>query len=291
MDEFIRILNGLLMVAVPLVLGVVLTRRFQAGWRLFFIGAATFIASQVGHIPFNSWVLGPALQSIGLADATGGIPLVGMALAYGVSAGVFEEGARALVYRFWIKDARRWKDAVTFGAGHGGAEAIILGALAIYAFFQLSALRGVDLSTLLPAEQVEAGQAQVEAYWSAPWYLALAGAVERVSSLCVQISLGVLVMQAFVRRNPIWFVGAVGWHTVVDALAVVGVTRGWSVYVIEAVIAIAALLSLAAVFALRPKAEPGAVAPPGPLPAPTSRAEESLAEVRPERLDDSRFSG
>lgn len=46
-------LNALLMIALPVALGIFLTRRFHLGWRLFFIGAATFILSQVGHIPFN----------------------------------------------------------------------------------------------------------------------------------------------------------------------------------------------------------------------------------------------
>jgi uncharacterized membrane protein YhfC len=292
MDELVRVLNGLLMVAVPLALGVFLTRRFRMGWRLFLVGSATFIASQVVHIPFNSRLLAPALGAAGLAQATQGLPLILLALAYGLSAGVFEEGARFLAYRFWIKDARSWKQGLIFGAGHGGAEAIILGALALYAFFQLSALRSVDLATVLPAEQVEAGRAQVEAYWAAPWYLALAGAVERVLALCVQTSLAVLVLQAFVRRNGIWLAGAIAWHAVVDALAVVGVVRGWSVYAIEGVVAVTAVLSVAAIFLLKPKeSEPSAVPPAGPAPRPIDRSEEPLTDVPRERLDDSRFSG
>jgi uncharacterized membrane protein YhfC len=292
MDELVRVLNGLLMVAAPLVLGMFLTRRFRMGWRLFLVGCVTFVASQVVHIPFNSRVLAPALETAGLAQASQGLPLILLALAYGLSAGLFEEGARFLVYRFWIKDARSWKQGLIFGAGHGGAEAIILGALALYAFFQLSALRGVDLATVLPAEQVELGRAQVESYWAVPWHLALAGAVERVLALCVQTSLAVLVLQAFVRRNLVWLAGAMGWHTVVDALAVVGVVRGWSVYTIEGVVAIAAVLSGGAILLLKPKGdEPSAEHPAGPELRQIDRTERPLAEVPPERLDDSRFSG
>ena len=29
-------------------------RKYDTGWRLFWIGAATFILSQIGHIPFNA---------------------------------------------------------------------------------------------------------------------------------------------------------------------------------------------------------------------------------------------
>ena len=39
------------------------SRRTGAPWRLFFIGAVTFIASQVLHIPFNAVVLRSGLLS------------------------------------------------------------------------------------------------------------------------------------------------------------------------------------------------------------------------------------
>jgi len=46
-------LNAILMIALPVVLGILLERKFHLGWGLWWIGAGTFIFSQVGHIPFN----------------------------------------------------------------------------------------------------------------------------------------------------------------------------------------------------------------------------------------------
>ena len=63
-DIVIRSLNALLMIAMPLALGVYLYRRLGAEWRLFGIGAVTFIASQVFHIPFNVWVLNPVIAAV-----------------------------------------------------------------------------------------------------------------------------------------------------------------------------------------------------------------------------------
>jgi uncharacterized membrane protein YhfC len=294
MDELVRLLNALLMLAAPLALGVFLARRLRVGWRLFLVGAATFVGSQVLHIPFNAWVLAPALQAGGLtSSAPAGLPLLVLGLAYGLSAGVFEEGARALAYRFWIKDARRWRDGVMYGAGHGGAEAIILGGLGVYAFFQLVALRDADLAGVVPPEYLELARAQIAAYWGAPWYEALAGAVERILALCVQTSLAVLVLQAFVRRNPLWVVGAIVWHAVIDALAVVTSVLGWPVYAIEGVVAVGALLSVVAIFALKPKHEepPADVVGPRPPPAPPSGPGKSLREASLERLDETRYTG
>ena len=293
MDEAVRLLNALLMLALPLALGVFLAARLHVGWRLFAVGAATFVASQVAHIPFNGWVLAPALQAAGLASAEDGLPLILLGLAYGLSAGIFEEGARYLAYRFWIKDARRWREAVMVGAGHGGTEAIILGALAVYAFFQLVALRDTDLASIVPPGYLDLARAQIETYWAAPWYEALAGAMERILALSVQIGLAVLVLQAFTRRNLLWLAGAIGGHALVDAMAVVGSVRGWSIFAIEGLVAVAALLSLAAIFALKPRGgeAPARTATPAPALAGSSGREESLTDLPLERLDDSRYTG
>ncbi len=48
-----HLLNGLLMVAIPVLLAIYLTCHWKMGGRVWWIGAATFIISQVGHIPFN----------------------------------------------------------------------------------------------------------------------------------------------------------------------------------------------------------------------------------------------
>jgi uncharacterized membrane protein YhfC len=130
-DIFVRLLNALLMIAMPLALVIYLTRKLNVGWRLFGIGGVTFVASQVLHIPFNLWVLNPLMEKFGLSISQIGMQLVIVAILYGLSAGVFEETARYLVYRFWLKkDAERtWRSALIFGTGHGGIEAIILGVL------------------------------------------------------------------------------------------------------------------------------------------------------------------
>jgi hypothetical protein len=92
--------------------------------------------------------------------------------------------------------------------------------------------------------------AQLEIYWSAPWYAALLGALERAFALVIQVSLAVLVYQAVRRGERRWLLAAILWHTIIDALAVVA-ARAWGVYLAEAVIAALALLSLGWVLALR----------------------------------------
>ncbi len=201
MDTAIRGLNAGLMIALGLALGAWLARRRKMPWGLFGIGAATFVVSQIGHIPFNALVLSRVLDGLGWVDMASTGSLIGASALLGLSAGIFEEGARYLMYRFWAKKARSWDEALMIGAGHGGIEAILFGLLAAYALLQVLALRGVDLSTVVPAEQVEIARLQVEAYWAAPWYASLLGAVERAFAICLHLSLSVLVLQCFTRHK------------------------------------------------------------------------------------------
>lgn len=246
-----RSLNALLMIAMPLALGVYLYRKLQAEWRLFGVGAFTFVVSQVFHIPFNAWMLDPIIGRLGL-DPDIPIQLALIALLLGLSAGVFEEVARYLVYRFRLKEQRdrTWNSALMFGAGHGGIESIILGVLVGYGFIQLFALKDANLEVLIPLDQLEVARSQIELYWAAPWYVTLLGAVERAATLCFHMSAAVLILQAF-RRNQIrWLFFAISWHAVVDAVAVFA-SQTWSIYLTEALIVGVGFLALGVIFLLR----------------------------------------
>jgi len=290
-DVFVHGLNGILMIAMPLALGIFLARRLGVSWRLFMVGGLTFLASQVLHLPFNSYVLGAAFERLGVSQAQQGMPLAIVAILAGISAGVFEEGARYLVYRFWLKGERSWSQALMFGAGHGGVEAILLGMLATYGFVQAMALRGVDLATVLPPEQVELARSQIAAYWAMPWYDALMGAFERVWALCLQVSMAIMVLQAFTRRSVLWLLAAIVWHALVDAVAIFALPT-WGAYTMEALVAVLALGSVGLAFALRvPEPEPAPYTE-APLPAPrTGAGMVGAPEATSEKLDDSRFSG
>jgi len=290
LDIAARGLNALLMIAFGLALGAFVARRWKQPWGLFGIGAVTFVLSQVAHIPFNALVLNAIFIRLGLTDPTSVGTLVGVAASLGLSAGVFEEGARWLMFRFWARKARRWEEALMIGAGHGGIEAILLGVLVLYALIQVLALQGTDLASVVPADQVETARMQVEAYWAAPWYAALLGAMERVFALCLHLSLSVLVLQVFVRRQWIWLPLAIAWHAFVDGAAVAAIQH-IGPYWTEALIGVFALLSLAIVAALRDHSgkppEDAAGAPPLSRP-PIGRQDEPPSV---ERLDDSRFAG
>ncbi len=290
MDVMIRLLNVLLMVAMPLVLGVILVRRSQVEWRIFLYGAGAFIGSQIFHLPFNSYVLSPLTEQLGLPGSGGGWPLLLYAILFGLSAGVFEEGARYLVYRIWMRESRTKWDGLMFGAGHGGLESILLGSLAGFALFQAITYRNADLSAAVPPEQLELARAQLEAYWAAPWYAVLLSAAERFFAICFHLSAALLVLQAFVRRSPAWLAVAIGWHAALDTLAVFSLVA-WGAYVSEGFIGLMALLSVGIVYVLWKRDGKGEEPslPPVDRKIREREADLGLEKLPEERLEDSRY--
>ena len=278
-------LNSFLMIAMPVGLALYLARAWKLSWRFWLVGAAIFILSQVGHIPFNS-LMSSLLNKTGMVDWPKSAQTIFNALFLGLSAGLFEELARYAMFRWWLKDARSWRKAVLAGAGHGGAEAILLGLLTLVAFFQLAAYRNMDLSSVVPAAQLDIAKAQVSAYWSAPWYLTLLGALERFFTIPVQISFSVLVLQCFTRKQGFWVWLAVLYHAFIDAAAVY-FAPSLGPFATEGLIAIFALISVGMIFGLR-RPEPVEILSE-PVPAAVEPVPLNPVEETPENLDNSMF--
>lgn len=85
--------------------------------------------------------------------------------------------------------------------------------------------------------------------------MALLGTLERFTALFVQVSLAVLVLQVFTRKDWRWLLVAIGYHLIVDAVAVVGVRSGWPMLMTEVMIAPFAFISLGIILGLRPCGE------------------------------------
>lgn len=286
-----HLLNALIMIAVPIALSAYLVRRFKTGWRLVWIGALTFILSQVGHIPFNIG-LNRLLESGILPRLPEPYNLVFISIVFGLSAGIWEETARYIAYRWPARNARTWGQALVLGSGHGGVESIILGILVLFTFIQMVAIKNVDLSQLVPAEQLALAQNQVNVYWSLPWYDSLLGAVERFFALCFHLSASVLVLQCFTRRQIRWLFIAIAWHALLDAVAVFSVST-WGPYLTEGLIGIAALVSIGIIFLLKDKHTD--IGDADSQPEPQVHDADWLAglpetEIDPENLEETRYN-
>jgi uncharacterized membrane protein YhfC len=275
------------MIALPLAVGWWCARRWGTRWGVFFAGGVTFVASQVAHIPFNTLVLSPLLTQFGWDPVGDIVARYWVAIIFGLSAGVFEEAARYLAYRFWMKDVRTWREGAFFGLGHGGVEAIILGVLAGLALYAALAFETADFEGFDPG-QLQTIISQFEAYWASPWYEVLLAVVERVFALMVHVSLSLMVLQAFTRRTLLWLGVAITWHALVDAVAVFGLYT-WGPYWTELAIGVLGLSSLGIVWWLRPSDPDGGQVDDSPLVPPATDTLEKAVDGE-DKIDDTRYA-
>ena len=244
-----------LMIALPVALAIALRRRFRAPWWLFLAGAAAFVASQAWHLPLNNW-----LADVGVLPQVGlpaGRELLRVALILGFSAGFSETLARVIAFALLFRagKAQRWEGGVMVGLGHGGIEAMIVGAvLTASTLSSLAALRGVDLSTLNLSPEQMAAITQQMALYEGPAWQAFMGLIERAIAIGLHVSLSMLVWYAFHRRQPLYILVALLYHSLFDAAAAylvgsLGFER-LSLVLIELIFLVAALPGLAWVWYL-----------------------------------------
>lgn len=242
-------LNFILMFVLAFGTGIYLTRRFHLDWRLYWIGAITFILSQLIHIPLNS-ILTSLFQEGILPVPPENWHGVFNAVILGLTAGLCEEGTRYAVYRWWAKEARNWRQALLFGAGHGGVEAVLIGILVFFTYINMVYLRDANLAEHVSPQRLPLIQQQLELYWSSTWYVSLLGALERAFTIPVHIALAVTVLQAVTRRQPLWLLLAISAHALFNASALL-IAGKWGALAAEGVIGLMSVGAILWIFYLR----------------------------------------
>ena len=115
---------GLLLCCIPAIAGFVLIQiKYRKSVLPFFMGAAAFIVSQLLLrtpllqlvLPRFQWYVAMSVQNY-----------YGYWIFLGMTAGIFEETARWICFRYLLKKRRRFSDGIVFGLGHGGAEALLI---------------------------------------------------------------------------------------------------------------------------------------------------------------------
>ena len=201
--------------SIALPVGLMLYFRRKGGtWTTFLIGAVTFIlfAMILEPILHNLLFLTPLWMTL-----QGNIWLYG--LYGGLAAGVFEETGRFFAFKLFLKDNREPVTALSYGIGHGGAEAILLVGLTMANNLILAAAVSAggmtDPAVLELAEQLA----------STPAGMFLWAAFERFSAIILHVANSVLVFAAVREPRKKWmFPAAILIHAALDFIAVVSNT-------------------------------------------------------------------
>lgn len=227
--------------ALPFGIMLWLKRRYGVSWRLFGVGVLTFIASQVVHIPLLSAVNRLLIYQLPPYDVSYAAIFL-QAVMLGLLAGLCEETARLAGYWFLKDRAKAFGAALALGAGHGGIESIGVGiSLAATLIMSLLALRSNQTVGGLTPQSAAA-------IFANPWYVPLVSLFERLTSVSLHITLSVMVWQAVTRRAWGWYVGAVIYHALVDAMAVALPLLGRSTLLIEGILGVLMLINLWALY-------------------------------------------
>ncbi len=245
------------------VLGIALTLRLRwgASLTLWLWGALAFVLAQLVRLPL---LTGLTLLLRPYGDRIPDVLAYGINLAVlSLTAGVFEESARWLLLRGPARHVRHKAEALMFGAGHGGIEAILLIGIAVFnALVLLSApdLILAQVQTAAP-EQVEVVRQQIEALRRLTWGQVGLTLWERAIAISAHMALTLLVWRSVVeRRWQAWGLAVLA-HAGLNASVLLGLRWGGPV-VAEGVGTVWALAALVYIVRVSPPGVPEAPGSP-----------------------------
>ena len=125
-------------------------------------------ASQLARLPFLYFLTALLTPLVRVAADSPAVFWINL-LVLSLTAGLFEETARWLMLQRFATATRGWSNAVMFGAGHGGIEAILLiGGTTIFSIFLIQFGDSLMAQTQSVQERVMMG-AQLDALYGLQW--------------------------------------------------------------------------------------------------------------------------
>lgn len=233
-----------LTVVLPLGLLVILAKKKKAATLAFFVGCGVFLLFAmvlegiVNSLLFTHTEAGRRLQE----------NLWAYALAGGLMAGLFEETGRFLAFSTVLKKLRDndW-NALMYGAGHGGMEAVLTVGLTFLNQIIYAILLNTGHRELLTGQLSGQALTQMEALLSAlvttPSSAFWLGGLERLSAMLLHLALSVLVWFAVKEAGKRYlFPLAIVLHALFDAVMLVLARSGLALWAVELVCLGSALL-------------------------------------------------
>lgn len=227
----------------PIALLVFFLRKKSLTWKSFWIGALIFIVfSQVLEKLLHIAVIDPAGPSLKWTDSK-----IAMIMYGALAAGIFEEIGRYLGFKFLLKRNREYKDGLSFGLGHGGIEAILIGVLGgvnaiVMANLINTGMFDQTIGAALPADQLAMIKNQ---FLNTGFGMYVVGGLERIPAIFIHIALSLVVLLAVRENKFIYVIYAIGLHALMDvapAMYQVGVIK--NIWIIELIIALFGVIAI-----------------------------------------------
>lgn len=231
----------LLSLVFPLLLAIWFCRKYKAPVTTVLLGALTFLIFQlILRIPLLR-----ILQSYypGTNPNLEGWNLVFYSFFMAFTAALFEEGGRVLVYKLFLKKKTDRINAIAFGIGHGGFEAISLVGFTYINNLILMAV--INLGILNPANDPTGALSKAADLIinTSPVMFLMAG-IERVLSIILHIGFSLLVVYGLASKKTRFVLYAFLAHFVLNFPLVFIQGMAGGMYITMAYIAVLALVAL-----------------------------------------------
>jgi uncharacterized membrane protein YhfC len=238
---------------------LVVARRLAGTLAPWAWGGVTFVLSQLVRAPFLALVTG-AVTGGAQPDAMSPAWIV-LVTAASLSAGIFEEGSRALILATAGRRIRGTGPGVAYGLGHGATEALLLVLTpAIAAIVLVGGILDGSLTVSLPAETAAALDQAATLFATQTVGISLIAILERVLAMALHVILALLVLRivergggrsAIMRRLAL----PIAIHASVNLVAVIA-AQAFGVLVAEGLVAIA-VANAARIYWFLPKSPAG----------------------------------
>ncbi len=209
-----------LCVLLPFALCYIIWKRTKAKVSSYFIAWLIFLIFVLGleqlvHTIVLKTSFGTAIQqNLGMYAFYGGF-----------TAALFEEVGRFLAMKYVMKNRLDKYNALMFGAGYSGFEALVVTAMTYVNNITVSMMiQNGTFEQLLQDMTVEQQQETISGLsglWTMAPYQFFMGGVERIFAMIVQISLSIIVYKAVKDSKPTFFITAFLIHLVVDFVSIV----------------------------------------------------------------------
>lgn len=236
------VISAIMSIVIPVVGALYLRKKYDCKIKAFLCGAliwllfASILESVVHQIVLGSEA-GATIQ--------GNIWLYG--LYGGFMAALFEETGRFVGFKFFMKGPKRNNmNALMYGLGHGGFEAIYILGLGMFsnlacAFMINSGTISTTIDLMVASGANETSlQGLVQIVTAAP-YIFILGLFERIAAMAAHIAMSVPVWFAVRNKKPVLLALSFGMHFSLDFVSAVAAHYISNLILVEVIIYIVAI--------------------------------------------------
>lgn len=221
----------LVTIVLPILASVWLHNNLAVPWRVITYGAlGYFIVQALLTLLFSGLMPFVDNGSLPLSDQSLFVSQLVISIFFGALLGVVIRWAGM---KFIKEPLVNLEAAYGIGVGFGGAESIMRVGLPLLLTF-ITMLSNLNLDPQTSALDPEV-ILQLEALWQVPLYVPLAGSLERLAAFVMHITITILILRAFTRKNGIWVGAAFGLEVLIVGLIVglaeAGLAYGWVILV------------------------------------------------------------